>query len=128
MGWNEYRKKQIVHHTFAEFGCEEFWVDLRKVDSFSYGEGKKKIGLAFDADKLLSDPKLAEQVRKENEGLLIDCIKAWHFEHPETGEELPLPTAEDVSSLDLLPMEFIAQMHIWLQEDSKLAALASKKR
>ena len=132
MGWKEYQAQLTEAHDFGEFGCPDFEVALRRIDSFPYGEMK---AYTSQAAKVAEVSKLAPEdpenvasfvaAAELNDEVLVKCIARWNIPHPETGEMLPLPS-EDSASLDVLPSEFVAQMHIWLQEDSKLAELAGE--
>lgn len=129
MGWKEYKANLGIKHTFEEFDCKEFYVVLRRVDSFAYGEAEGLGGRGADPAALLKDPKLAKEAREDTEKVLRDCILEWNLtdpEKPEIDEALPLPK-QDSESLARLPMEFIAQMFFWLAEDSKLAKLVPKE-
>ncbi len=124
MGWKEYQAQLTETHNFDEFGCPDFEVDLRRIDSFPYGEMKAYTSQASELSTgSVLDLAAAAEI---NDEVLVKCIAAWSIPHPETGEELPLPS-EDIASLDVLPSEFVARMHIWLQEDSKLAKLAERQ-
>lgn len=124
MGWKEYQAQLSERHDFGEFGCPDFEVDLRRIDSFPYGEMKSYTAQTSQLAARGGSGEAAAQT-KINDEVLVKCVARWTFTHPKTGEPLPLP-AEDAVSLDVLPSEFIAQMHLWLQEDSKLAQLAQE--
>lgn len=138
MGWEEYKKKLGVKHNFAKFGCKEFWVKLRRLDSFPYGETRESKGVSPEgAEELLRDPKKAEEAREEIEGQLVDCILDWHITDPDIQDvkgvsdedkvkSMPLPTKEDLTSLTKLPTEFIVAMFEWLRDDSDLAKKVPK--
>ena len=135
MGWKEYKEKLGVKHNFAQFGCKDFWVILRRLDSYPYGEAKESRAAPVDIDELTGNPEKAEKVRKEIEEQLIDCILDWHITDPDTPEDvsdeerarsMPIPTKGDLTSLDKLPSEFIAAMFIWLRDDSDLAKRVPK--
>ena len=135
MGWKEYQEKLGVKHNFAKFGCKEFWVTLRRLDSFPYGETREAKGISVDeTDALLKNPARAEEARKEIEKQLIDCILDWHITDPddsagaddEKGKSMPLPTMENITPLTKLPTEFIVAMFEWLRDDSDLAKRVSK--
>jgi len=139
MSWNEYREKLGITHDFGKFGCGDFWVKLRRIDSFSYGESKKSssAGGELTVDEIRADPKLIEQQRSKVEEELVGCILAWHITDPtiqddpdasdeEKAMSLPLPTKDNVTSLDKLPSEFLGAMFIWLRDDSDLAKRVPK--
>lgn len=122
MGWKEYQEQITEPHDFGEFGCPDFKVDLRRVDSFPYGEMKAYTSQASQlAAGGESDLTAAAKI---NDEVLVKCIARWNIPHPDTDEVLPLPS-KDISSLDVLPSEFVARLHIWLQEDSQLAQMAT---
>jgi len=131
MGWKEYKQTLGVVHDFAEFQCPEYWVELRRADSLPYGE-TKGAGLTPEGlEELRRDPAKAEAARGKFEADLVDCILNWHIPDPRLPEDslaaasLPLPR-DTPDSLSVLPLEFILQMIVWLQEDSKIAEKVSK--
>ena len=138
MGWKEYNAKIGIVHKFGEFNCKDFWVKLRRLDSFSYGDTKEvRSGGDVNVEEMKKNSKLREEARKEMEEQLVDCILDWNISDPtiqdtkglsdeEKAKPLLLPTANDPSSLDKLPSEFIAAMFIWLRDDSELSKQASK--
>lgn len=121
MGWKAYNAQLAEPHDFSEFGCPDFKVDLRRIDSFPYGEVKSYTAQA--AELGVDEKTTLADVAVINDAVLVKCVTRWNIPHPETGEVLPLPS-EDPTSLDVLPSEFVAQLHIWLQEDSQLAKMA----
>ena len=135
MSWKEYQEKLGVRHSFEQFGCEDFWVVLRRLDSFPYGEVKESKATPIDIDELTKSPEKAEGIRREVEEQLLDCILDWYVTDPDVPEggsdedkakSMPVPTKEDLASLNKLPAEFIAAMFIWLREDSDLAKRVPK--
>ena len=138
MGWKEYKEKLGVKHTFEQFGCKDFWVKLRRLDSFPYGKSKKSSSVSQgQLTEAASDPKKIEEYRKEIEDQLIVCILDWHIPDPtiqdnasvsdeDKAKSMPPPVSDDVTSLDKLPSEFIGAMFIWLREDSDLAKRVPK--
>ena len=134
MGWKEYQEQITEPHDFGEFGCPDFKVDLRRVDSFPYGEMKAYTAQASELKKIakraaseddgITDEEAFASAAAINDQVLVKCVARWNIPHPDTGEILPLPS-EDISSLDVLPSEFVARLHIWLQEDSQLAQMAA---
>jgi len=138
VSWKEYQSKIGVKHNFAKFGCKEFWVKLRRLDSFSYGEAKDNRGVSSDeVEELLKDPKRADEARDEVEEQLIGCIMDWHITDPtiqndkavsdeEKARSMPVPTEGDPTSLNKLPAEFIVFMFECLRDDSELAKSVPK--
>ncbi len=137
MSWKEYKEKLGVKHNFAQFGCEDFWVVLRRLDSYPYGEAKESRATPVNVEELTKNPAEAEKVRKEIEDQLVDCILDWHIPDPtiqeredvsdeDKAKSMPLSMKDDLTSLDKLPSEFIASMFIWLREDSDLAKMVPK--
>lgn len=138
MSWKEYKKKLGVKHTFEEFGCKEFWVKLRRVDSFSYGEAREGGGMTpEDIEEAKTDPKKAEEARDRMEADLIRCIMDWHITDPtiqgekgisdeEKAKSMPIPTEDDLTSLKKLPSEFVIAMIEMVQSDSAIAQKVSK--
>ena len=138
MGWKEYKEKQGITHDFGEFGCKEFWVKLRRLDSFPYGETRKTEGMTGeDLERVRNDPKLAEESRDKMERDLGECVLDWNLTDPMVQEDvgvsdeercavLPIPSKDDVTSFTKLPTEFIVAMLDWVEKDSKLAKRASK--
>ncbi len=138
MGWKEYQEKIGVKHNFGKYGCEDFWVMLRRLDSFPYGETRGGEGMtAEDLEEAKVNPKKAAEARDKMEADLIGCILDWHIADPtiqddkdvsakEKARSMPLPTIEDLSPLTKLPTEFIVYMIESLQRDSELAEKVKK--
>lgn len=139
MGWKEYKEKLGIEHTFEQFGCGDFWVKLRRLDSFPYGETRKGSGKSQEqiAREVAENLEKAEEYRAEIESQLLDCLLDWHIADPtiqddpgvsdeDKARSMPLPTKDDMESLNKLPSEFIAAMFIWLREDSELARMVPK--
>jgi len=107
MAWDEYRKQKVRRYTFEEFGCPEFWVELKSLSQLSWGQAKK-----FQ-EMDVSDPVAIAQ----GEEILIWAIQDWYILDPTVEGEvlLPLPK-DDPKSLDKLPTEFVSQMHSWIAE------------
>lgn len=139
MSWKEYKEKLGIKHTFEQFGCKDFWVKLRRLDSFPYGETRKSSGKSQEqiAQEVAEAPEKAEEYRAEIEGQLLDCLLDWHITDPtaqgdlkvsdeDKAKSMPLPTREDMEPLNKLPSEFIAAMFIWLRDDSELARMVPK--
>jgi len=110
MGWEDYLKSRAKRFTFADFGCPDFWVELRPLLSFPYGEAKRLMSLAAEE---------APATIEAAEALLAKCIIDWNLTHPETGELLALPST-DKSVLENLPGEFVLQMQRWLIAEAGL--------
>jgi len=107
MGWKEYLAQRHVRYTFEEFGCPEFWVEMRGLESFSHGQSlelAEKLRNASDEDTV-----------EESHKLLAMLIKDWNLTDPETGEPLPIPK-EDRSSLLKIPHEFVLKLDEWVAE------------
>lgn len=112
MTWKAWREKISKRHDFGELDCPDFWVQLKSLDALSWGEAKKYQAL---------DLTVAEQA-VEAEKILRWAVVDWNLTDPEDeAVSLPLPS-QDGASLEKLPSQFIAQMHLWLVADSKLAA------
>lgn len=146
MSWEKYKK--TAKHNFKDFGCPGFWVELLRLDALPYGESsdatenldeetRSKLesfiagGLVDEEAAMqivLKDRETAQKVAELADQQLAKNIANWNLTNPQTDEELPVPTEEDTSSLKVLPREFVAQMHIWLREDSELAQRIPKKK
>jgi len=110
MSWEEYLKSRAKRFTFVDFGCPDFWVELRLLASFPYGEAKRLMALATEE---------TEATVEMAEDLLVRCILDWNLTHPQTGKPLELPSV-DKSVLEVLPSEFVLQMQRWLIEEAGL--------
>ena len=138
MGWKEYQEKLGVKHNFAKYGCKDFWVMLRRLDSFPYGETREPGGTTpEELEEAKGDPKKAEAARDRMESDLMGCIMDWHITDPtiqdkpgvseeEKARSMPLPTEGDLTPLKNLPTEFIVAMLEWIQADSDIAKRVSK--
>lgn len=142
MGWKEYKEKLGIKHNFAKFGCKDFWVKLRRIDSYAYGETKKTDSMTPEelekaVEEAKKDKRKAEELRRRNERDLVGCIMEWNITDPTIQDDpdasreekeapMPLPTVDDVTSLEKLPLEFIVAMMEWLEADSEIAKKISK--
>lgn len=146
MSWEKYKK--VAKHNFKEFGCPSFWVELLRLDAQPYGERTDVTneldeevraqlealvteGMVDEAAAIqiaVKHPDAAQQITELADKQLARNIANWNLTHPKTDEELPVPAEDDTSSLEALPREFVAQMHVWLREDSELAQRIPKKK
>ena len=131
MSWKEYKKKLGVKHNFAKWGCKEFWVILRRVDSFPYGEamrasdasskwimeeiaeeraiGKTAEDLGDSRETELQRREEAELRRREKarrqrrqvEEELVDCLLDWHITDPTIQDEAGISDEDKARSLPL---------------------------
>ena len=139
MGWKEYQEKLGVRHTFTKFGCKEFWVELRRLDSLPYGETRQAGGTTpEELEEAKSDPKKADELRDKFEHDLVGSVMDWHITDPtiqdkpgisdeDKGKSMPIPTADNITPLTKLPLEFVVQMMEWLESDSDVAKRVSKR-
>lgn len=139
MGWKKYQETLTVKHEFSQFGCDEFWVKLRRLDSMPYGETREAGGMTpEELAEVQADPARAEEARDKMESDLIDVIADWYITDPTIqGDDavsdeqkkapMPLPTSEDKTSLMKLPTEFIVVMIEWIEADSNIAKRVSKR-
>jgi hypothetical protein len=107
MGWKDYLAKKSRVYTFEDFGCPDFWVKMRGLESFTHGESLQMMKEMEN----LSDEESVEASHNLFKKLVID----WNLTDPETDEPLPLPKV-DTESLLRLPNEFIVQMNKWAAE------------
>jgi len=115
MGWDDYYKRSAKRYSFDELGCPDFWVEMRSLLSFPYGETKKLMAAAT-----LENPEDAIRVTEE---LLSRCIVDWNLTDPKTGIVLPLPE-HDRASFSKIPSEFFFKMQQWLIEEATVAVPA----
>lgn len=142
MSWKEYNEKRSVKHDFSEFGCKDFWVKLRRVDSYAYGETKDADSMTPEelkkaVEEAKKDKEKARELRNRNDRELTECIVEWNItdptiqDDPEVSKEekeapMSLPTEDDFTSLEKLPLEFIVAMMEWIVSDSEIAKKVSK--
>jgi len=117
MGWREYLESRRKRYTFEDLGCPDFWVELRPLLTFPYGEIKDLIAAAACPLASEEDTEAAIEVAEK---LLVNCIVDWNLPDPETGAILPLPK-QDMSVLKRSPGEFIFSMQKWLIEEASTA-------
>lgn len=138
MGWKKYQETLSIKHDFSTFGCDDFWVKLRRLDSLPYGETREAGGMtAEELEEAKRDPVKAEEARDKMESDLIGCIVDWYItdptiqEDPDVSDEdkkrpMPLPAADDKTPLSKLPTEFVVAMIEWIADDSNIAKKVSK--
>ena len=127
MSWKAYLATLGVRHTFEKFGLPDFYVILRRVDSYPYANIKKRAPRQIDIAQLEANPELAAELQREQEDLLAQAVMEWNLTDPNTDQPLALPK-DDPTALDVLPTEFVVQLNMWLVEDSTLAKTVPNPR
>lgn len=92
VGWY---KPKVIEVSFEGIGYPQFWAKLMRADSYLYGTSKEYEEIDEDAP------------REVWEGILAEKITDWNLTDPKTGEPLELPSKENLTSLNLLPNEFL---------------------
>lgn len=121
MSWETYRKNKTKEYTFESIGAPDFWVKMISMDTMRYGESKE---LREDTEKIQEESSDDDELMRK---LLSRYIIAWNLTDPDTDEPMPVPS-KDISALDKLPMDFIAQLNLWLEENSALKEMVPNAR